>query len=119
MLKTYDAQIVWTGDDASINFPNERFVYRDLKEGFKDGEKVTIIIKSRRKPRSLAQNNFYWGYFLQFEIDCFLEYWGELYDKKQIHDWNKQNFLGDVRAIESSGEIVRMPGSSKELSTVE
>jgi predicted SPOUT superfamily RNA methylase MTH1 len=119
MKRTYDGKIIYTGDDCTLHFVREGYVYADLKAAFEDGAKVTVDIKSRRKPRSLPQNNFYWGYFLQFEIDCFLEFWGELYDKKQIHEWNKQNFLGDVRAIENTGEVVRMPGSSKELSTVE
>lgn len=117
--RTFDARIVHTADDCSIMFTNETYVYQEIKLAFGDGDKVSVEIKSRRKPRSLKQNDFYWGYFLQFEIDCFKEFWGDIYDKKQIHDWNKQNFLGDVRAIESTGEIVRLPGSSKELSTVE
>lgn len=116
--RTYDGIIKHTETGSAIEFVNPGYVYRDLKDAFDDGVKVTVEIKSRRKPRSLKQNNFYFGYFLQFEIDCFLEFWGELYDKQQIHEWNKANFLGDVRAIESTGEIVRCPGSTKELSTV-
>ena len=118
-IRKYDAIIVHTDQDATVHYPNGVFVYRDLKEAFADQAKVTIEIKSRRKPRSLKQNDFYWGYFLQFEIDCFLEFWGELYDKKQMHDWNKSEFFGEVRAIESTGEVVRLPGSSKELSTID
>ena len=119
-VRKYDAIIKYIGKSGcAIDFVNTGYVQGDLKDAFADGSRVTVEIKSRRKTRSLPQNNFYWGYFLQFEIDCFLEFWGELYDKKQIHDWNKQNFLGDVRVIENTGEIVRMPGSSKELSTVD
>lgn len=118
--RKYDAKIKYIGETGcAIDFTNTGYVQRDLRDAYADGSNITISIQSRRKVRSLKQNDFYWGYFLQFEIDCFLEYWGELYDKKQVHDWNKQNFLGDVRAIESTGEIVRMPGSSKELSTAE
>jgi hypothetical protein len=115
--RKYDAIIRHTDDP--IAFVNDRYVFIDLKGAFDDQSKVTITIASRRKPRSLEQNDFYWGYFLQFQIDCFAEFWGEVYDKKQIHDWNKQNFLGDVRVIESTGEIVRLPGSSASLGTVE
>ena len=118
--RKYDGIIVHTGEaDCSIHFPNQNWVYTDLKNAFADQEKITLEVKSRRKPRSLPQNSFYWGYFLQFEIDCFAEFWGEIYDKKQIHDWNKQNFLGDTKVIESTGEIVRLPGSSTDLSTVD
>jgi hypothetical protein len=102
-----------------ISFINPVYVDLSIAERFRHLEKVTITIKTRRKARSLPQNSFYWGYFLQFEIDAFLEFWGEKYDKMQIHEWNKQNFLGDVKVIEKTGEIVRLPGSSKELNTIE
>lgn len=57
-IRTYDCIIIHTGEDATIHFPNEKFIWRDLKEAFKDGEKGTVEIKSRRKPRSLSQNNY-------------------------------------------------------------
>ena len=118
--RSYDATIIHTGErDVSIHFANEGYVYADLNSAFKDQEKVTVEIKSRRKPRSLAQNDFYWGYFLQYQIDCFAEYWGEKYDKKQVHDWNKQNFFGETKVIEKTGEIIRVPGSSSNQSTIE
>lgn len=119
MTRKYDATIVHTADDCTIHFPREVFVYKDLKESFGDGSKVTVEIKSRRKPRSLNQNDFYWGYFLQFEIDAFMEFWGEQYDKKQVHDWNKQNFFGETKVIERTGEIIRLPGSSADQSTID
>lgn len=58
MNKKYDAFIVHTADDCILHFNNETYVYRDLKEAFKDGTKVTVEIKSRRKPRSLDQNAY-------------------------------------------------------------
>ncbi len=57
-IRSFDARIVHTGDDCSIIFPNDTYVYRELKAAFSDGDKVTIEVKSRRKPRSLAQNNY-------------------------------------------------------------
>lgn len=118
-VRKYDATIVHTADDCTIHLNNEGYCYKDLKESFSDGSKVTVEIKSRRKPRSLNQNDFYWGYFLQFEIDAFMEFWGEQYDKKQVHDWNKQNFFGETKVIERTGEIVRLPGSSADQSTID
>lgn len=117
--RTFDAHIRHTGDDCMITFVREDWVYKELKHEFENNLPITVIVKPRVKQRSLLQNDFYWGYFLQYEIDCFREFWGELYDKKQIHDWNKQNFLGDTKVIEATGEIVRLPGSSKTLSTVD
>ncbi len=56
--RKYDAIIVHTGDDATLHFPAEKWVYSDLKEAFKDGEKITVEIKSGRKPRNLDQNAY-------------------------------------------------------------
>lgn len=61
-IRKYDAVIVHTGDDCSIHFARETWVYHDLKEAFADGSKVTVEIKSRRKPRSLPQNNLFHAY---------------------------------------------------------
>lgn len=59
MIKKYDATIIHTGaNDVSIHFLNEKFVYGDLKSAFGDGDKVTVEVKSRRKPRSLAANAY-------------------------------------------------------------
>ena len=118
MVRKYDAIIVHTDRDATIHFPREAFVYKDLKDAFDDGAKVTVEVKTRRKPRSLSQNDFYWGYFLQYEIDCFKEFWGETYDKKTMHEWNKQQFFGEEKVIEKTGEVIRVPGSSADQNTV-
>lgn len=116
--RKYDGFIVHTDQDATIHFANAKYVYKDLLEAFPDQCKVTVEIKSRRKPRSLSQNDFYWGYFLQYEIDCFKEYWGETYDKKTMHEWNKQQFFGEEKVIEKTGEVIRVPGSSANQSTI-
>lgn len=94
---------------------------RGIKEaidGLFDGRYV-LSIKKQKRTRSLPQNAFYFGNFIESQIDCFKEFWGETYTKEQIHDWNKQKFWGDERVIESTGEIVRTPSTSTNKSTVE
>lgn len=58
MNKKYDGIIIHTGEDCTIHFPNETYVYADLKHAFPDQAKITIEIKSRRKPRNLEQNAY-------------------------------------------------------------
>ena len=58
MIRTFDCVIVHTADDATIHMNNEAYCYRELRNAFKHGAKCTIEIKSRRKPRSLAQNAY-------------------------------------------------------------
>ncbi|MCW3111296.1 MAG: hypothetical protein JWQ09_5802 [Segetibacter sp.] len=56
--RTYDAHIIHTGIDATLHFPAEKFVFTDLKSAFGDNEKVTVEIKTRKKPRNLPQNAY-------------------------------------------------------------
>lgn len=57
-VRKYDGYIIHTGEDSTIHFPNESFVYKDLKSAFKDNDKITVEIKTRRKPRNLDQNAY-------------------------------------------------------------
>lgn len=57
-MPKYDGYIIHTGEDSTIHYPNETFVYKDLKRAFADNAKVTIEIKPRRKPRNLDQNAY-------------------------------------------------------------
>ena len=60
-VRTFDAKIVHTGSDATLHFSNEAYCFKELMLAYADGSRVTVEIKSRRKPRSLAQNNtFHW-----------------------------------------------------------
>jgi hypothetical protein len=81
--------------------------------------KWCISITKHRKSRTSRQNAFYFGNFLQSQIDCIKEYWGETYTKEQIHEWNKTKFWGQEHLIEATGEIIYMPGSSTTNNTVE
>lgn len=58
MNRKYDGIIIHTGDDCTVHFPNEGYVYADLKSVFADQAKITVEIKSRRKPRNLDQNAY-------------------------------------------------------------
>lgn len=78
-----------------------------------------ISIKKYRKSRSKRQNAFYWGNFMQSQIDCFKERWGYSYDKVEIHTWNKSMFWAEEHVDEETGEVVRLPASSTEYSTTE
>jgi len=58
-IRKYDAVIIHTGEkDITLHFPNDRYVYADLRVAFDDQAKVTVEIKTRRKPRSLSANSY-------------------------------------------------------------
>ncbi len=59
MKRTYDGFITHTGDnECIITFPNAKYVYRELRDAFENQEKITVEVKSRRKPRKLNQNAY-------------------------------------------------------------
>lgn len=43
---------------ALLEYPNIVYVLKDIQDAFKNDEKVTVTIKTRRKPRSLSANNY-------------------------------------------------------------
>lgn len=120
MTKKYDAIITHTGDDATIHFPREVFVYRDLKEAFSDGSKVTVEIKSRRKPRSLPQNA-YLHIILQMiadetgnSLEVIKSTLKAMYAKKTLLDKD-----GEPIYDKATGEVVSYIQDTKDMSTVE
>lgn len=84
---------------------------------FEPDTPVVVSVKKWYKKRSLKQNDFYWAIFIEQEIECFKEYWGETFTKQEVHDWNKLNFWGDERVIEATGEIIKSPASSTTQNT--
>lgn len=90
-----------------------------IVNGLKDliGQPVRVTIEPKIK-RSVPQNSFYWGNFIQSQIECFKERFGEVYRKEQLHEWNKINFWGDEQILDS-GEIIKIPCSSTKFSKLE
>lgn len=86
--------------------------------GFQTG-RWTISIRKYRKSRTGAQNRFYWGNFMQSQMDCFKERWGYVYSKSEVHEWNKANFWAEEHIDETTGEVIRLPASSTDNSTTE
>lgn len=112
-------ELTYTGEvkDGVLKIVRRARFDAEIKE--LEGKGLIIKISRFYKKRTLRENAFYHGYFLQYEIDCFYEFWGERYDKQQVHEFNKVNFFGDTKVIEKTGEIIRVPGSSAQLSTVD
>lgn len=90
-----------------------------IVNGLKDliGQPVRVTIEPKIK-RSVPQNSFYWGNFIQGQIECFKERFGEVYRKEQLHEWNKINFWGDEQILDS-GEVIKIPCSSTKFSKLE
>lgn len=119
-IRKYDAVIIHTDKDATIHYPNEGFVYKDLKDAFDSGAKVTISIATRRKPRSLKQNAV-----LHWYINAIADETGMAPD--DVKEVLRHKFLseditdrnGEIMADKASGEVLKRYKSTTELSTVE
>ncbi len=77
-----------------------------------EGKRVEITIKRVSAKRSLQQNAYYWYIVVQEQLDCFKERWGDIFDKTQVHEWNKANIFAEEHVDESTGEIFKIPKSS-------
>lgn len=84
-----------------------------------NGSRVVITIKKLRGKRSDRQNRFYHRYYIQSQIDCFQERWGEIYTKEQVHTWNLNNIWCEEKVDQETGEIFKIPGSSKTKNKME
>lgn len=118
--KSYDAIIIHTGDDCTIHFPNETYVLADIKKLFKDQERVTIEVKSRKKIRNIDQNA-YLHLCLQMiadetgnSLDAVKTTLKALYAKQPLLYRN-----GDPIVDKSSGEIAHYIQDTRYMSTVE
>ena len=76
------------------------------------GRRVRILIETIGK-RSDKQNRYYWGCVVESQRAAFLERWGEIWDKDDVHCWNKANVWHTEIVDEKTGEIIKKPGSSK------
>lgn len=102
-------------DNLQLNVRQQ--IANDLK--LHNGKKLHIVIKRVSGTRSDRQNRYYWGCVIQSQIDCFQERWGEIWDKDEVHDWNKNNVWGNEFFDKKTGEIFKKPGSSKTKSKIE
>lgn len=119
-IRKYDAIIVHTNEDCTIHFPRETYVYKDLKDTFGDQTKVTVEVKTRRKPRTLKQNSV-----LHWYINAIADETGMAPDDvKEVlrHKFLSEDILdrnGEIMADKASGEVIKRYKSTAELSTIQ
>jgi hypothetical protein len=98
-------------EDAKLQKNTSTAIVEYLKTQI--GKRVYITIERVKNTRSHRQNRYYWGCVIQEQIDCFKERWGEVWDKDEVHTWNKNNIWHTVLINEATGEVIHRPGSSK------
>ena len=84
-----------------------------------EGKTVELTIRRATKQRSGNQNRYYWGVIVPIWQNLLLVEWGELRNKEYTHEFLKANCGYLERVNEATGEILRVPKSTSENTTVE
>jgi hypothetical protein len=74
-----------------------------------------LILKKIYNKRSIHQNAFYWGPFLDAELTALYDEGYHFQNKDYLHEWNKKNFSTEKLVNELTGEVIDIiiPTSSK------
>jgi hypothetical protein len=83
-----------------------------------EGKNIIISIEKRKKKRSNNQNSFYW-LVIDMMREGFNNTLGENVGVQEVHEFLKNRFLFKEIVNENIGEVVKMPKSTTELSTIE
>lgn len=89
------------------------------------GRSIEVIVRPKRKRRSLDQNNYYWGCIVPAIQSAFREYSPEVgWSAEMVHEVLKARFLPLIRTQErtvilETGEVVDVPLTTTKLTTTE
>jgi hypothetical protein len=84
-----------------------------------EGKDIIITIEKRRKKRSNPQNAYYFGLVIPLMKQGFYNSLGEHVGTDEIHTFLKNRFLFKEIVNENNAEIIKMPQSTTELSTIQ
>lgn len=106
-------------DDEGLISPAfvERFIL-DIGAKF-PSSRIKLSADKSRKIRSLNQNNYYFGVIVQACREGVQSEWGEEYSTEESHDLLKKECNYKEVASEETGEILRLPKSTKRLDTLQ
>ena len=98
-------------DDGSLQgLPRQKFA-SEIRQFFK-GQSVEIIVRRKRKHRSVQQNRYYW-----LIVTMMADYTG--FTKDEMHSVLKSRFLKSEKVNTETGAVFEYVKSSAGLSTVE
>lgn len=84
-----------------------------------DGKEIEIIIKRKRKSRSNPQNAYYFGVIIPITQRAINDEWGEIWSIQKTHEFLKNMFLYEEKTNHETSEIIKIPKSTTENSTLE
>ena len=84
-----------------------------------EGKRVEIILRKDNYYRSNQQNAYYFAVIIPLTIEAIQNEWGEIWGIEKTHELFKTMFLFDEKANYRTGEIIKIPKSSTQNTTVE
>jgi hypothetical protein len=84
-----------------------------------EGKDIVITIEKKKKKRSNPQNSYYFGLVIPLMKQGFYNSLGEHVGTDEIHTFLKNRFLFKEIVNENNAEIIKMPQSTTELSTIQ
>jgi hypothetical protein len=98
-------------------FISERLTFDKYISSLKEGY-YTVELKPRKKQRSIFQNAYYWGVVVPLVCDG-LRDMGNDVQVEETHEFLKGRFCFTEVVCESTGEVLKVPKSTANLSTVD
>jgi hypothetical protein len=92
--------------------------YNEAVRSLADGLYLNSITKVYDN-RTGNQNRYYWGVVIKAFVDGTAEEWGDPVSAEEAHDFLKEKFNFSEHINEDTGEAIRIPRSTADISTVE
>lgn len=108
--KNFSAHVETIDGVKSLKIEHEPYFRTEINK-FKEGEKLSVSVTSKKPKRSEAQNRYLWGvYYPEIAQETG-------HSIEEIHEWAKGKFLTD-KIVEVMGDKVRIKKSTTDLSVV-
>lgn len=89
-----------------------RPLFNEWLRKYPDGTRFSVAFTRQGNRRSNRQNGYYWAVIVESFRHGALQEWGEYIDKQDAHETLKANCLYTERVNETTGEVIRITGST-------
>jgi hypothetical protein len=105
--------------DGTLRVKNRALFDEYLRSLSRDKEyEVEVEVRPKRRYRSVFHNAYYFGVCVQMICDRLREF-GHDVDKEMTHEFLKSRFLFNELNDEKTGEVMKIPKKTRDLTTSE
>ena len=84
-----------------------------------EGKRVEIVLRKDNYYRSNQQNAYYFAVIVPLTIEAIKNEWAETWGVEKTHNMYKTMFLSEEKANYRTGEIIKIPKSTTQNTTIE